>query len=186
MEKYEISMSFNLDLNKTIFKQSPWNTSYQDFLEETILNHIHEDKLISRDVKKLPKSEQEQYSGFLKTIDNISKDIMKSVSYTLLEENENTQKITISFNFNFYESEKYSLKDFINNYIFENNINANEVLAKNMLKMGKGVPKEKVDLAINIFTHVVDILKEGKKNMVVTQEGEVIDVSNKKKSKKKM
>ena len=186
MQRTEISINFDIDLNKSIFEQSPWNTSYQDFLEETILNHIHEDELISREVKKLPKVEQEKYAGFLKTTDNISEDIIKSVSYHLLEENETIQKITISFKFDFYDSEKYPLKEFINNYIFENNIHSNEVLAKNMLKMGKAVPKEKVELAINIFTHVADILKNGKKNMVVKQDGEVIDISNKKKSKKKM
>lgn len=91
MKKNKITVNFDINLNKNIYKVIDMKDSYEDFISRTILQCIDKDNFVIREVKKLDEKTQKEYEGLLKTMEHLNDSVMESATFKLLEENENNQ-----------------------------------------------------------------------------------------------
>lgn len=164
----KINVSFNIEVDKDVYKGSYWKTS-ESFFDELVVNYIakHYD-LIARSIAKEDISEQQLNEGMLRTLKDLKQSAKKSIKYELVQVNNNIEEFKVTFNFQYYENTVATPEDIVARHIFWNTIHESYFLAKEMPRMGQGAPKEAVDSGIRIYTHVGDLLTKAQKTLVIS------------------
>lgn len=172
-----VKIEFTSTIDKTIYENSMWSTK-EAFFEEVILIHIDNDlKRFKRESERSNQKEKQEYDVLIQTVENMKQSILNSITYEVVDLQENRESIKIGFTFKHYDTHIMSVERVIENFIFNTPIQDLKTTAQSFETM-KAIPgrvpeseKQKVDGAIILFESAVDFMEDAKSNLTVTVNG---------------
>lgn len=164
----KINVSFNIEIDKEVYRGSAWNTS-EEFFNQIVLSHIGKHyHAIASSIEKRDPSEKKLNEGMLHTLKDLKQSVQQSINYEVLKVNNSIEEFKVTFSFQYYENTIDTPESIVAREIFNNSIHDCYFLAKEMPRVGKDAPKEKVDLGIRIYTHVGDLLTKARETIIIS------------------
>lgn len=161
----KIDVEFNIVLDKNIYENTPCKTR-EEFFNQFVITHIANDyHFIANSIHQQKPDEKEKYEPFIETLKNIKQSIQDSITYELINTQDNLETVKVKCSFNYFDNEIYSLEKSVEVELFNKHIRQAYFMVKDiprMVRMQYNDKEEEIAHAVGIYQLVGDMLNHAK------------------------
>lgn len=159
-----IQVELTIKANKEMYTASPWQTK-EELFNDLVIDRIDNDlNFIKKGIaEQCDIAEQNKYSGFIKTLETLKKEIQKTIQYEIIADDNEIETVKISFSFPYYETNIVTYKQLVDNRIINDCIKNKRFLAKDFGRF----KYEELGNVTQLYQHVADFLEEAKSTVKI-------------------
>lgn len=160
-----VEVEFNIVLDKKIYENTTCKT-IEDFCNQFVVTHIASDyNFIANSVERQKPDEKEKYAPYLETLKNIKNSIKNSITYELLNTQDNLETVRVKCNFDYFENEINSLEKTVEIELFTTHIRKAYFMVKDiprLVRMQYNDQEKEIAQAVSVYQLVGDMLNNAK------------------------